>query len=148
MPVTQKCQYTLRALFELGKRRGTGPLTVAEIAQAQGIPRRFLETIIADLRQAGYVRSQRGAQGGYVLAFEPEEITVATIIRFVEGLLAPVPCLEHEHRSDCPMDGQCAFKGLWRRAQLAVEKVYQETTLMTLIAEERGASSGPAEYSI
>ena len=76
MFVSQKCQYTLRAMFELAKRRGAGPVTVAEIAQAQAIPPRFLEVILQGLRTAGRVQSQRGTGGGYVLAGPPDTVTV------------------------------------------------------------------------
>lgn len=91
MQVTAKVDYALRAAVELawGAREG-GPLKGEAISEAQGIPRKFLENILLDLKHAGIVRTQRGASGGYWLTLAPEEITVADVIRAVEGPLANV----------------------------------------------------------
>ena len=102
MHVSQKCQYTLRALFELAKRQGTEPVTVAEIADAQAIPRRFLELIFLDLRSDGMVQSRRGSNGGYVLAVSPETTTVEDVIRAVDGSLAPVDCVGGQEQRALP----------------------------------------------
>ena len=93
MYVSQRCQYTLRALFELAKRQGSTPVTAAEIAESQAIPPRFLELILQGLRGKGIVDSRRGNQGGYVLTVAPESISVGDIIRTVDGWLAPVECV-------------------------------------------------------
>ncbi len=141
MSISQKCQYALRALFELAKRSTAIPTTVAEIAQAQAIPPRFLELILGQLRRGGFVQSRRGVQGGYLLAAEPGSVTAGEIIRFVDGPMAPVRCIAGGKGADCPLHGDCAFMGLWRRAQDAVSKVYDETTLQDLVDEERAAAT-------
>lgn len=149
MSVSQKCQYALRALFELAKRQGQGPVSVAQLAEAQAIPPRFLELIVQQLRQAGYVDSRRGIQGGYQLAVSPERLTVADIIRLVDGGLAPVPCVIDENNSQCSLLGRCAFMGLWRRASEALRQVYETTTLQNLIDEEKLTSANQApDYCI
>ena len=89
MRVSAKADYALRAAIELAAA-GTGPIKGERIAQAQEIPLKFLENILGDLRHAGIVRSQRGVEGGYWLARPPEEITVAEIVRAVEGPIANV----------------------------------------------------------
>ena len=89
MRVSAKADYAIRATVELAAAEG-GPLKAERIAQAQEIPLKFLENIMADLRQAGIVRSQRGVEGGYWLAKPAEEITLAQVIRAVEGPLANV----------------------------------------------------------
>ena len=89
MSVSQQCQYALRALFELAKRREDGPVAVAEVAEIQAIPARFLELIAARLKRAGFIESRRGVQGGYTLAVLPTEVSVADIIRAIDGSLAP-----------------------------------------------------------
>jgi Rrf2 family protein len=88
--VSAKADYALRACVELASAEGTGPIKGERIAQAQEVPLKFLENILGDLRQAGLVRSQRGAEGGYWLARPAGEITLAEIIRSVEGPLANV----------------------------------------------------------
>ena len=140
MSVSQKCQYGLRAIFELSKRQGQGPTTVNQIAEAQAIPARFLELILGQLRQGGFVESRRGVQGGYLLAVSPEALSVGEIIRFIDGPLAPVRCVSGNEEKDCPLYGSCAFLSTWKRAADAVAKVYDETTFENLINEERTAT--------
>jgi Rrf2 family protein len=139
MGLSQKCQYALRALFELAKRHGQGSARVADIAEAQAIPPRFLELILGELKRPGWVESRRWATGGYVLSAEPEGISVGEIIRFIEGPLNPVTCLGGDGEQNCPLQGQCAFMDLWARAQAAVTDVYDSTTLADLITQERSA---------
>ena len=89
MRISAKADYAIRAAAELAAA-GEGPVKGTQLASAQDIPQKFLENILADLRQAGLVRSQRGAEGGYWLAKEASEISLADIIRAVEGPLASV----------------------------------------------------------
>lgn len=147
MNLSQKCQYALRGLFELARRVGQGPVPIAAIAQAQAIPGRFLELILAELKQTGYVESRRGARGGYMLSRDPGEVTVGEVIRFVDGPLNPVKCLGAGGSRECPLYGDCAFLGLWERASRAVADVYDSTTLKELVDEDRSAHSA-ANYSI
>jgi Rrf2 family protein len=89
MRVSAKAEYAVRAAAELAAA-GKGPLKGDRIAEAQGIPLKFLENILAELRHAGIVQSQRGAEGGYWLAVPPSEVTLADVIRVVDGPLANV----------------------------------------------------------
>ena len=134
MNISQKCQYALRAVFELARRSAGETVTGSQIAQLQAIPPRFLELILGQLRRAGVVESRRGAQGGYRLAVEPRALSVGQVIRFVDGPVAPVRCVAGEGE-DCPFQGDCAFMGLWERAGEAVNRVYDETTFQDLIDE-------------
>ena len=90
MRVTAKADYAIRAAVELAALDGQGPIKGERIAQAQEIPLKFLENILGDLRHAGIVRSQRGVEGGYWLARPAQEISVADVIRAVEGPIANV----------------------------------------------------------
>ncbi len=150
MQISQKCQYTLRALFELAKRRGDGPVNAAEIAKAQAIPPRFLELILNGLKNSGEVDSRRGINGGYILAISPDAISVGDIVRSVDGSSSPVRCAEERGEGHCALKGRCAFTGLWERAQQAIEQVYDATTLQDLIDEEQCAAdqTSPLMYSI
>jgi Rrf2 family protein len=150
MQISQKCQYTLRALFELTKRQGEKPVSAAEIADAQAIPPRFLELILQGLRASGMVESHRGNSGGYVLAVSPEATTVGDIIRAVDGSLAPVKCVVGRSDEHCRLKGNCVFMGVWRKAQKAMEAVYDNTTLRNLIDDERVAAGegGPLVYAV
>jgi len=140
MSVSQKCQYALRAAFELAKRRGQGATTIAEIAAVQEIPPKFLELILNELRQGGFVESRRGARGGYMLSSDPSSLFAGDIIRFVDGPVAPVGCVERGANEDCPLRHQCAFMDMWRRARDAVADVYDTTSLEDLIEAERASA--------
>jgi len=139
MSVSQKCQYALRALFELAKRDTVKPTAMSQVAEAQAIPPKFLELILSELRQGGFVESRRGRAGGYVLRGRPEEMTVGMIIRFVDGPVAPVKCIAGNAPSDttCALYANCAFVDMWSRARDAVASVYDNTTFQDLIERER-----------
>jgi Rrf2 family protein len=138
MLLTQKCLYAVRAIFEIAVRFPRGPVKIAEIARTQAIPQRFLEAILTQLKQAGFVESRRGKQGGYLLARPPASVTVGDIIRAIEGDIGPVECLAaNGDKPQCALYGQCAFGELWQRARSAMSKVYDGTTFQDLIERER-----------
>lgn len=133
--INQKCQYALRAIFELAKHTGEAPCKIGAIAQAQGIPVRFLENILNSLKSGGFVASSRGKDGGYILARSAEDITVGQIIRFVQGPLAPVECTDTANEL-CAFSSDCVFHPLWEKARLALEQVYDGTTIADLVSEQ------------
>ena len=134
MVLSQKCQYALRAVYEITLRQSDWPLKSGEIAKAQAIPPRFLENILAQLKQGGFVESKRGKDGGYMLADPERDITVGEIIRFIQGPLVPVHCMT-EGPEICELHGSCPFHGMWERARQAVIDVYDTTSIRDLIAE-------------
>ena len=140
MAISQKCQYALRAVFELSKRSGQGPIPAAEIAEAQAIPHRFLESILTQLRQAGIMESQRGSRGGYVLASRPAMVTVGDIIRLVDGPIGPVPCAIGDTAANDPPYGDGVFLPVWRSAEAALAKVYDGVTFQDLVDEHAAAA--------
>ncbi len=147
--VSQKCQYAVRAIFELARRHGGGPVRIGDISKAQAIPSRFLEVILGQLRQAGFVQSRRGAAGGYILARQPSQITVGEIVKFVEGPLVPVECMIGGTVKNCRLLGNCVFEGMWRRAARAVADVYDGTTFQDLLDEEKKRENAASlTYSI
>jgi Rrf2 family transcriptional regulator, cysteine metabolism repressor len=135
--LSQKCQYAVRAVLELSKRYGQGPISAAEIAASQAVPQRFLEIILNELKPTGLIESRRGVQGGFYLATPPGQITVGKIIRLVDGPLDPVRCTEVQGGKDCPLLGHCALVDLWRQAREAVEAVYDAVTFQDLVERER-----------
>ncbi len=138
MNLSQKCLYALRALFELARRQGQGPIRIAVIAESQRIPPRFLEVILGELKHAGYVVSRRGARGGYTLAVAPEKLSVGDVIRFVDGSLGPVKSPVEKDANGSLAGGE-AFTAVWRRAKLAVEGVFDAATMQTLVDEDKTA---------
>lgn len=149
MPISQKTQYAVRAVFELAKRQGRGAIKISEIAEAQAIPQRFLENILNHLKGGGFVESVRGKEGGYLLVRPAKELTVGQVLRFVEGPLSPVECMVDGKKVPCSMYGHCAFRSLWKRAEKALEEVYDGTTFEELVKEEANdCRVRGADYSI
>ena len=148
MNISQKCQYALRALFELAKRQGEGPVSSTQIASVQAIPPRFLELILGQLRKGGFVESRRGINGGYLLVGPPEGLTVRQIVEFVDGPITPVRCLTEGKKASCPFKSGCAFMDMWHRATNAVTEVYESTTFRDLLEHEAEAGGYVATYCI
>jgi len=136
MLVPQKAQYALRGVFELAKRFGQGPVKVADIAEPQAIPPRFLEVILNQLKRAGFVESRRGREGGYMLSRAPEALTVGEVLRFVEGPTSPVGCIGAAAKDRCQLFGSCVFLPMWQRVQEAISGVYDGTTFQDLVDQD------------
>lgn len=123
MKISTKGRYGLTIMIELAKHYGEGPKSLKSIAQTHNLSEHYLEQLIAPLRNAGLVKSVRGAYGGYVLSKDPQEITSGDVIRVLEGPITPVEGIEDEE----PVKRQ-----LWIRIRDAVKDVLDNTTLMDL----------------
>jgi Rrf2 family transcriptional regulator, cysteine metabolism repressor len=134
--VSQKCQYAIRAVFELAKRHGQGPVKISGIAEAQAIPLRFLEVILSQLRRVGFVQSRRGTAGGYMLARRPDSVMVGEIVRFIEGPLVPVACMTDKNSGECALSGRCVFIVMWKRLADSMSNVYDNISFQDLVNEE------------
>jgi Rrf2 family cysteine metabolism transcriptional repressor len=131
--VSKKCEYALRAVFELACNRTEDPMKIQDIASAQGIPSRFLEIILVELKNGGFVLSKRGNSGGYTLARDARDIHVGEVIRFFQGRLGS-PGQDRDRATE--RVGDIAFSRLWERAQAAISEVYEQTTIYDLVEEE------------
>ena len=138
--VSQKSQYALRGIFELAKRGGRST-TVSELAVAQAIPRRFLELIFGELRQAGLVKTFRGPQGGNVLARPASEITMGEILRLVEGPTNLVKCVSAGDH--CPFIKACPFRETWDEAAQTMDAVFDRTTIQELVDRHMASKTTP-----
>jgi Rrf2 family protein len=134
MRVSAKVDYAVRAAAELAAAAGAGPVKGEALAQAQGIPLKFLENILGELKHAGLVRSQRGAEGGYWLARPAAEITIADVIRAVEGPLASV---RGEAPESVSYGGAAEALGkLWVAVRANLRAVLEEVTVADVAAGE------------
>jgi Rrf2 family cysteine metabolism transcriptional repressor len=127
MNISVKGEYALQAIFDLAANAGVEPVKIAEIARRQKIPQKFLELILASLKQGGFVESRRGAEGGYMLARRPESISVGDVLRFVEG--------RQEERARLRKQSDSPFTDLWERADHAIDSVLGSTTFAYLVRE-------------
>lgn len=114
MKVSAKEQYGLRAMTELSKLYGTGPISLNEVARAQDISLDYLEQVIPALRDAGLLNSTRGAKGGYELARSPEQITIGQILRALDGDILPVQCVGDECKEACVRTNECGARTVWQ----------------------------------
>ena len=136
MQFTQKSLYAMRAIFELAKCREQGPKKIADIASAQAIPQRSLESILSQLKQAGFVESCRGTDGGYILTPLPEELTVGQVMEFIQGPVGPTTCLIDKSRvNECSLRSGCIFMGMWKKIHDAILDVYNNTTFGDLLQQ-------------
>src|SRR5579883_2448784 len=125
MNISVKSEYALLAIFDLAMQPPGEPVKIADVARRQKIPQKFLELILASLKQGGFVESRRGAEGGYLLARAPEAITVGDVLRFVEGPLQGKG--RNRKKTDTP------FTAMWNDVDRAVSEIVDHTTFANLL---------------
>lgn len=148
MKLSLRGEYALRAVQVLGENFDPQRVVqIQTISKQQNIPKRFLEQILNDLKSAGFVESRRGIAGGYRLAMRPQEITLARIIRHVEGALAPVGCVsQHFYRKcSCPDERQCAIRSVMKEVRDAIVDILERTTVADLCERARDLRTEPLE---
>jgi Rrf2 family protein len=132
MKISKKCQYALKAVFELAWRNQGEPIRTYEIAEAQHISPRFMEIILNELKHGGFVESRRGSEGGYMLAKDPGDLTVREIIEYVGG---PISLAQSDE--DAKFTGNEPLKGLWQEVNNAVCEVCENKSFADLVEFER-----------
>lgn len=125
MNISVKGEYALQAIFDLASQKAGEPVKIADIARRQRIPQKFLELILAGLKQSGFVESRRGAEGGYLLARAPESLSVGEVLRSVEG--AGHGKARSRKRVETP------FTDMWQQVDHAVSEVIDKTTFADLL---------------
>lgn len=136
MKISTKGRYALRLMLDLAMHSESGYIPIKAIAERQEISDKYLEQIISILSRAGYVKSVRGAGGGYMLANPPEHYTVGMILRLTEGSLAPVACLDGDVNT-CQRQDSCATLVVWKKLYKAITDVVDSFTLEDLMEIER-----------
>jgi Rrf2 family transcriptional regulator, cysteine metabolism repressor len=150
MMFSTRSEYGVRVMIQLARRRGTGPVPLTGIAEAESLPLAYLEQLVSRLRKADLVSSTRGAHGGYELSRDPAKITMAEVVKALEGSLIPMQCFDElgGTRVLCNHvdDGfeNCATKMLWTRVQGGITRALEQTTLAELadFAERGPAANG------
>lgn len=141
MKLSTRGRYGIHAMYELARGFGGAPMSIKAIAEKQDIPEAYLEQIIAVLRRDELVTSIRGAQGGYILARSPEEVTVGDVLRSLEGGLKLVDCLLEE--DTCGKTCACPSRVVWKRISDGLNEIVDGITLKDMIIEyERPQTQG------
>lgn len=152
--ISKKTIYALKALQYLAEQPGDRPVLIAEMSQSGTIPKKFLEFILLTLRKSGVLQSRIGKGGGYLLALPPSKISLGTIIRSLEGDIAPLPCLNETTRTrceECQNERTCGVKLIMTDVSVAVSTIIDKLTLADMLArsnDERQKLSETIDYSI
>lgn len=137
MKLSTKGRYGLKAMFELAVHYGEGPVPLKDIADNQNISENYLEQLVAILRKDGLVNSVRGAQGGYLLAIEPEKITVGRVIRAVEGDITISECAINGESTICEREKFCVTKTVWVKIRDSINDVIDTITLQDMVNDHK-----------
>lgn len=146
MKLSLRGEYTLRALVVLGLHYGQPVVSIQTISEDQNIPKRYLEQILNELKSAGVVESKRGVAGGYRLALAPDQIKLASVIRHMEGALAPVSCVSEQfyRRCTCPNEAQCGIRSVMKEVRDAIVTILERVTVAELCDRVRKLQVEPA----
>jgi len=149
--LSRKCKYALRALYCLTREYDHGFVSAAVIAREEAIPRKFLEAILSQAHHAGLVDSREGKGGGYYLALSPASITIGSVIRAIDGPLAPLPCVSETAYRRCPEcvdESRCETRFVMKQVRDAMAAVLDQVTLSDLMKEARSLAAAGVTYEI
>jgi Rrf2 family protein len=131
--LTRKCQYALRALYFLAREYGNGPILIQNISAEANAPAEFLQTILLTLKNAGVLASRRGTQGGYYLVIPPNQVTVGSVVRLIDGPLVTLPCIGKRVTracADCHDADVCQTRLLMREVHEALTAILDHSTIL------------------
>lgn len=153
MKLSLRGEYALRALIVLGLNYGDSVVRIHSISEQQNIPKRFLEQILNDLKSAGVVESRRGVAGGYRLSKSPDRISLAQVVRHIEGPLAPVSCVSEKFysRCSCPDESKCGIRSVMKEVRDAIVKILEGVSVAELcerVKQLQGVQANPLDYVI
>ncbi len=138
--LSKKSKYAIIALTHLAKQQGKGPIMIGRIAEEENIPKKFLEGILFELKNAGIVNSHRGKHGGYYLLKQPREVHLAQIMRIFDGPIALIPCVTYQYYESCPEckdEKTCAIRKVFKDVRDATVAILKKATLAEMIRIEK-----------
>ncbi|MEI8012588.1 MAG: Rrf2 family transcriptional regulator [Candidatus Omnitrophota bacterium] len=146
MKITHKGDYALKAVLDLATHYDEGVVTIHAIAKRIDAPSKFLEQVLLELKRGGFIESRRGKIGGYMLAKPPRDITLGDVVRFVDGSLEPIACVNKDY-ADCNDLHKCVFRPVWQKVSNATSDIVDHMTFEELANRMRAATQEPT-YSI
>lgn len=146
MRITYKTDYALKALLDLAIHYETGVSTINDISRRIDAPVKFMEQVLLDLKKGGFVGSKRGNAGGYSLANEPSRISLGQVVRYIEGPIEPISCVEKGY-TNCSDLSRCLFREIWRKVSKATSDIIDNVTFGDLVEQVNSKGEG-FTYSI
>ncbi len=146
--LSKKAKYALVATLRLARHVGDGPISIGDLAAEDGIPRKFLELILLELKNRGILHSQKGKAGGYSLGRSPAEISVGEIVRVIEGPVALLPCVSvtaYRRCEECRDEKSCAIRMVFQEVRDSTASLLDGTTVADLLAREDEARNAEPE---
>ena len=152
--ISKKTKYGLQALLLLAREYGQGPLLISDLAERERIPKKFLEYILLQLKNAGVLQSRKGKGGGYALAKPPAEISIGGTIRILEGPLAPVACVSvmaYKRCTECADEATCGIRLVMKDVRDAMAQILDHTSLQDMLQrseDEKSKLQGVVDFQI
>jgi len=134
MRITYKGDYALKALLDLALHYKQGLSTINDVAKRIDAPVKFLEQVLLDLKKGGFVESRRGNVGGYQLAKDPADIILGQVVRFIDGPIEPIACVEKSY-SHCVDLNKCVFKNIWQKVAMATSDIIDNISFADLAGQ-------------
>lgn len=138
--LSKKTQYALQALSYMAGEKSDAPILIAEIAQEKNIPLKFLESILLELRKAGFLESKKGKNGGYFFAVPPGNIKLSSIFRIIEGPIALLPCVSlnyYEKCEDCVDEEHCGIRDAFLKVRMNTLELLKQSTVANIVDMEK-----------
>ena len=140
MQITYKGDYALKTILYLALHYGESPVTIHELSSRADIPEKFLEQILLDLKRGGFVESRRGNVGGYLLARNPAEIKLGDVIRFIDGPIEPIACVDKKYHG-CNELYKCIFRDIWQQVAASTAGIIDNITFEDLVKRTKSVKS-------
>lgn len=136
MKISYKTDYSLKVILDLSKHYDSRLVHIDELSKRQDIPKKFLEQLLLSLKKGGFVQSKKGPKGGYSLTCDPDKIVLGNIIRFVEGSIYPISCIDPAITQICDFMPRCVFTSIWRDVEEAVSSIIDRISFADLLKKE------------
>jgi len=140
MRITYKGDYALKTILDLAVHYGAKPVTIHTLARRADIPIKFLEQILLDLKRGGFVESRRGKIGGYLLARQPSQIKLGEVIRFIDGPIEPVLCVNKKYKG-CSDITRCVFRDVWKKVFDSTSEIIDNISFDDLVKKNKRINS-------
>jgi Rrf2 family protein len=144
--LSKKSKYAIHALVYLATKQDAGPVLISEISEHQHIPKKFLEAILLDLRNAGILNSKKGKGGGYYLIKPASEVNLADVVRLFEGAIALLPCVTHRYYepcAECEDEAKCGIRDVFMDIRNETVNILKQSTLQDILQREKKLSDAP-----